>query len=444
MPDFPPVSSVTELELALTSSRPDRAADVALRAFRANTTSLEILRVAANVAASRYDPASGLAPHALAALAAANGLRDVMEPRTHILALLQSAVLAAAEKKLPAPQAAASVVSGEVSHLGRSALLALRASDLRDAESVFLGIVDEGWERRMAGEILFRASVEDPGESGHKLLTSVAAWRLARALGFHNARTLLRPAVQYQVNGEPARRTHEAIVTLMAKEWVDLDALVAGGKPLDDGARARLASSLAMASEESCLASILELLQDGYAATSLAEGVGIEASKRLVAAEGYHPELAHALLGAHAARFVLEYSRSSERIAALLQAAARVRSPAPRLPSVAVSPPAGQEDGLRQVADDLGARRPREAAAHARIYLAEGHPPKRLVATLAYHACLDSSLANQGHNLLLADACAAEHTATKAPDFLIALAKSVAASPKDVAASKAWIAALGL
>lgn len=444
MPDSPQASPVAELELTLTSSRSERAADAALRAFRADTTSLEILRVAARVAASRYDPASRIAPHALAALAAAAGLRDAMDSRAHVLSVLQAVALVAAEKKLSAPQRPASVVSGEVSHLGRSALLAFRAGNLPDAESAFLGIVNEGWERRMAGEILFRASLEDPGEAGHKLLTSVAAWRLARSLGFRDARTLLKPAVQYQVMGEPARRSHEAILALLAKEWADLDALVSGGRPLDDAGRGRLATSLAMPAEEACLASMLDLLHAGYAASSLAEGVGVEASKRLLAAEGYHPELAHSLLCAHATRFVLEFSRSSERVTALFQAAARVRSPAPHLPSVAVSPPLGEDDDLRRITEDLGARRPREAAAHVRVYLAQGHPAKRLVAALAHHACLDSSLANQGHNLLLADACAAEHAATRAPEFLMALAKSVAASPKDVTASKAWTAALGL
>jgi len=444
MPDSPQASPLAELELALAASRSDRAADAVLAALREHVGPVELLRTAARVAASRYDAASRLAPHALPTLAAAAALRDAMDPRHVPLALLQAVVLVAAEKKLPAPQRPPAVVSGEITHLGRSALLALRAGNLSDAEPIFLGIVDEGWERRMAGEILFRAAVEDPGEGGHKLLAAVATWRLARALGFRDARTLLRPAVQYLVNGEPAKRSYAVTMTLLGKERADLDTLASGGKPLDEPARGRLATALATPTDEACAAAILGMLRDGYSASSLALGIGIEASKRLLASEGYHPELAHVLLCAHSARFALEFTRSSDRVYALFRAALRVRSPAPHLPSVAVAEVAGEDAALRQVVEDLASRRPREVAAHVRVYLARGHPAARLVPVLAYHAALDSSLANQGHNLQLADACISEHAATGPPEFLMALAKSVAASPKDVTASKAWAAGLGL
>lgn len=444
MPESPQPSALAELELALASSRADRAAEAALLAVRTAVDPLEILRTAALVAASRYDAASGLAPHAVCTLASVAGLRGRTEPRHYPLAVLQAVVLVAAEKKLPVPQRPPAVVSGEVTHLGRSALLAFRAGAMPDAESIFLGILDEGWERRMAGEVLFRASLEDLGEGGHKLLAAVAAWQLARALGFRAARTILRPAVQYLVRGEPARRAHTAMMAVLGKEWADLDSLASGGRPLDEPARGRMATALATPTDEACAASILELLRDGYAASSLAEGIGIEASKRLLAGEGYHPELAHALLCAHSARFVLEFSRSSERVYAVFVAALRVRSPAPHLPSVAV-PEASDEDGaLKQVVEDLASRRPREAAAHVRVYLARGHAATRLLPAIVYRASLDSSLANQGHNLQLADACTTEYGATKAPEFLMALAKSVASSPKDVTASKAWAASLGL
>jgi hypothetical protein len=444
MPESPQASPLAELELGLASSRADRAADAALQAVRRTIDPLDVLRTAALVAASRYDPASGLAPHALATLASVAGLRGSMDPRHYPLAVLQAVVLVAAEKKLPMPQRPPAVLSGEVTHLGRSALLAFRAGSMSEAESIFLGMLDEGWERRMAGEILFRASLEDLGEGGHKLLASVAMWQLARALGFRDARTVLRPAVQYLVTGEPAKRAHATMMAVLGKEWADLDTLLSGGKPLDEPARGRLATALATPVEEACAASILELLHDGYAASSLAEGVGVEASKRLLAAEGYHPELVHALLCARASRFVLEFSRSGERVYALFEAALRVRSPAPHLPSVAVPEALGEDDALKQVVENLATRRPREAAAHVRVFLARGHAAKRLVAAIAYHASLDSSLANQGHNLQLADACTAEYAATKAPEFLMALAKSVASSPKDVTASTAWAAILGL
>ncbi len=442
MPDSPRASPLAELELALSSSRQDRVAEEAIRAFRAHTPPMEILRVASRAAAVRYDPGSGLPPHGLATLAAVAALQVALDPVDVPLAVLQALALASSEKKLAAPQRPGPLVAGEVSHLGRSALLAARAGSAEEAEYLLLGIVEEGWERRMAGDVLFRAALEDLGDAGHKLLMSVQLWRLARALGFRDARTILRPAVQYLMKGERNRKPYEAAMAVLGKEWVDLDSLASGGRPLDDAGRTRLATLLASSSDEACVASVLALLRDGYAAASLAEGIGIEAAKRLLAAEGYHLELAHGLLYARAARFVLEFSRSSERLTAVFQAALRVRSPAPHLPSVAVPEPSDEDDSLRRIRADLASRRPREAAAHVRVHLVRGHAAKPLLAVLARAASLDSSLANQGHNLLLADACVDEYAVTKAPEFLMALAKSVAASPKDLAGSEAWAHAL--
>jgi hypothetical protein len=442
MPVSPPASPLADVELAVSASRPDRVAAGALRAFRDRVPAVEVLRAAARSAAVRYDPSSGLAPHGLATLAAVAALGSSLDPGDVPLATLQGLVLASSEKKLLAPQPPPARVAGEVSHLGRSVLLAARAGNAEEAESVFLGIVEDGWERRMAGEVLFRAAIEDLGDSGHKLLMSVQLWRLARALGFRDARTVLRPAIQYLLRGERNRRPYEATMAVLGREWVDLDSLASGGRPLDDAGRARLGTTLASSSDEVCVESVLALLRDGYAATSVAEGIGVEAAKRLLSAEGYHLELAHGLLYARAARFVLEFSRSGGRLPAVFQAALRIRSPAPHLPSVAVPEPSDENDSLVRIRADLAGRRPREVAARVRVHLSRRYAAKPLLAALAHAACLDSSLANQGHNLLLADACADEYAATRAPEFLMALAKSVAASPKDLAESEAWSRAL--
>src|SRR5436309_1548841 len=132
------------------------------------------------------------------------------------------------------------VVSGEVTHLGRSFLFAVRAGDVAEAESIFLGMVDEDWERKMAGDMLFRAALEDMGEGGRKLFLSVKTWQLARSLGFKGARTILRPAVDYLVKGPRDRSAFETILGLLGKEWVDLDALSSGGRALDDAGRSRV------------------------------------------------------------------------------------------------------------------------------------------------------------------------------------------------------------
>lgn len=443
MPDSPVASPLAELERVLASSHPDRAAGAALTALQARVPVLEILRVAARTTASRYDPASGLPPHGLATLAAVAWLREWMAPRDVSMAALQAVALSASEKRLDAPQVPAAVVSGEVTHLGRSFVLAARAGAAAEAESLFLGILDEGWERRMAGDVLFRASLEDVGDAGHKLLMSVKAWQLARALGFREARVVVRPALQYLLRGERNRRLYDETLRVLGKEWVDLEGLALGGRPLDEEGRVRLATTVASSSDDACLGSLLGLLRDGYAATSVAEGIGIEAARRLLAAEGYHIELVHVLLFARAARFALEFSRTNERLYAVFEAALRVRSPVPHLPSVSVAEAKDEAASLTRIAEDLRNRRSREVAACVRSYLSHGYPPRPLIEMLAQSASLDSPLANGGHNFLLAEACVAEYAATKAPEFMMAFAKSVAASPKDLTASSAWAKALG-
>src|SRR5207245_7319918 len=106
------------------------------------------------------------------------------------------------------------VVSGEVTHPGRSFLFAVRAGDVAEAESIFLGMVDEDWERKMAGDMLFRAALEDMGEGGRKLFLSVKTWQLARSLGFKGARTILRPAVDYLVKGPRDRTAFDTILAV--------------------------------------------------------------------------------------------------------------------------------------------------------------------------------------------------------------------------------------
>src|SRR5207245_900604 len=193
-------SLLTEVESAVGASRPD-AVDASAKAFRANAPPLEVIRAAARGVALHYDRTSGVAPRSLAILGAAANLISVMQRRFHALPVLQAISFAASEKKASTPAKAALVVSGEVTHLGRSFLFAVRAGDVAEAESIFLGMVDEGWERKMAGDMLFRAALEDMGDGGRKLFLAVKSWQLARSLGFKEARTVLRPAVDYLVNG---------------------------------------------------------------------------------------------------------------------------------------------------------------------------------------------------------------------------------------------------
>src|SRR2546428_717232 len=107
---------------------------------------LELVRAAARGVALHYDRASGVAPRSLAILGAAANLTSVMEPRFQPLPVLQAIAYAAYETKPAAPAKPPLIVSGEVTHLGRSFLFAVRAGDVAEAESIFVGMADEARE----------------------------------------------------------------------------------------------------------------------------------------------------------------------------------------------------------------------------------------------------------------------------------------------------------
>src|SRR5438094_3287236 len=387
-------SLLTEVRTAGGASRSD-AVDAAVKAFRAKAPPLEVIRAAARAVATHYDRISGVAPRSLAILGAAANLTSVMEPRFGALPTLQAVAYAAAEKKARTPAKPPRVVSGEVTHLCRSFLFAVRAGDVAEAESIFLGMVDEGWERKMAGDMLFRAALEDMGEGGRKLFFAVELWQLARSLGFKEARTILRPAVEYLVKGPRDRSSFETILGLLGKEGVDLDALSSCGRALDDAGRSRVTAIASAPSDSACIGQSLSILQDGYAASSIAEGLVVAAARRVLAAKGYDTEAIKRLLFAHTSSFVLMFSRTSERLYALFQAAIRVRSPEPSIIA----------DGDRD-------------------------PAQRNLDRLANCAPRDCARGTDGSNPLRADACTTEFRATPAAPAVMAPGKVLDPGPK--------------
>src|SRR2546423_1390440 len=336
----PSASPLAELESAIQRSKSDRATAAALEAIRAKVPLMEVVRTSARAFVTHYDGASGVAPRSLVALSSAANLMRVMQPRFQPLPILQAVSLVAAAKKADAPAKPAAVVSGEITHLGRSFLFGVRDGNRPEAESIFLGMLAEGKERKMAGDMLFRAAIEDMGEAGRQPL--------------------------------------------------------------------------------------------------IAEGLAVEAAKRVVAATGYDLDSARALMFTHAAGFVLRFSRTSERLYALFQAALRVRSPEPSSLAASASDAPGEGEELCHLAGEFDARKPMEAGARTRAYLSRGYSPSRLLDVLANYACRDSTVSNDGITLIFADTCAAEFLASKAPEIPMALAKMIAASPKDQAAYNRW------
>ena len=434
----PAASSLADLEAAVHRSNVDAAVRAAIEALRAKVSPIEVVRSAGRGFASSYDGTSGAAPRGLVVLSSAVNLLPFLQAQFHPLPILQAVAFVAYEKKAKAPPKPPLAVSGEISHLGRSFLFAARAGDRGEAESIFLGMLPEGRERKMAGDMLFRAAIEDMGEGGRKLMVTVKSWQLARALGFKEARVWLRPAVEYLASGPRDRTAFEGILAALGKEWVDLEALASGGRPLDSEGRSKLAQVSSASDPSACIAGTLALLREGYAAVSVAEGFAIQAASRVVAAKGYDLEAARSAMFAHAARFVLTFSRTGERLYALFQAALRVRSPRTAAIESHVPEAPGEGEELCHLAGAFDARRPDEAVARVRTYLKRGYSSSRLLDVLANYTCRDSAVANDGINLIFADVCATEFLASKAPEHLEALAKMIAASPKDQAAFNAW------
>jgi hypothetical protein len=434
----PTASPLADLESAIRGSKPDRAAQAALDAIRGKVPLAEVVRSAGRAFAAHYDAESGAAPRALVALASAVNLAAVLPVRLRPLPVLQAVNFLAAEKKAGHPAKPPAIVSGEVTHLGRSFLFGVRAGDRAEAESIFLGMLAEGKERKMVGDMLFRAAIEDMGEGGRKVAVAVRSWQLARFLGFREARLILRPAVQYLVSGPRDRTAFETILAVLGKEWVDLEALASGGRPLDDVGRTKVREVASARDPSSCVATTLAVLRDGYAAVSIAEGLAVEASKRVLGAKGYDKDAARAVIFTDVVRFILTFSRTGERLYALFQAALRIRSPEPPSPSSSTPDARGEPEELSRLAAELEARKPADAAARTRAYLARGYSAARLLEMLANHASRDSAVANDGINLIFADACVTEFLASKDPEIPMALAKMIAASPKDQAAFATW------
>src|SRR5213083_3122040 len=183
----PSASPLAELESAVRRSKSDRATTAALDAIRAKVPLMEVVRTAARAFATHYDGASGVAPRSLVALSSAANLIPIMQPRFQPLPILQAVSFVAAAKKADAPARPAVVLSGEITHLGRSFLFGARDGNRPKAESIFLGMLAEGKERKMAGDMLFRAAIEAMGEAGRKPMVAVKAWHLAHSLGFKEA-----------------------------------------------------------------------------------------------------------------------------------------------------------------------------------------------------------------------------------------------------------------
>src|SRR2546427_753525 len=87
-----------------------------------------------------------------------------------------------------------------------------------DATSIFSGLLMEGKERVMAGDILFRVVAEDTVGGGHKLVYAVRAWRLASALGWRRGDVLMGPVIARVATGIQDDAAYKTLMGIWGKE----------------------------------------------------------------------------------------------------------------------------------------------------------------------------------------------------------------------------------
>ena len=388
-----------DLAEAIRSEDGDTALSAGLAAVDAKVPPVEVARTAALAYGESVDVSKGSPLQGLVGLSSSVRLARHLAPRLQALPVLRALPLAAADGKLPPSERRRRVkVSGEISHLTRSFEYAVRTGAFADAVSIFSGLLTEGKERVMAGDILFRVAAEDMVDGGEKLVYAVKAWQLASALGWRGGDVVMGAGVARVATGIQDPSAYKTLMTVWGREKVDIAALGANAGPAEGAERDAILTGLRSASVEECAKGVILALKRGVALDALATVVVREAALRVAAAGAYDLPAIGGLVYADAARWVLRFSKTETRVLPILQACLVLRSQAPR-PTDVRAPPMGARD----------------------------------IETLVYQVCRDGPGGNLGHNLILADAAADEATAYQSPvkEGLGALARAIAQSARD-------------
>src|SRR5436189_5629185 len=91
------------------------------------------------------------------------------------------------------------------------------------------------------------------------------------------------------------RTAFEAILAALGKEWVELEALASGGRPLDQEGRTKVRDIATAPNPSSCVAAALSFLRDGYAGMSIAGGLAVVAAMRVAVGRGHVPSTSRAI-----------------------------------------------------------------------------------------------------------------------------------------------------
>ncbi len=388
---------------AVRAGDPDATLAAGLRAVEAKASGVEIARAGALAYGLSVDVSAEYPPHGLLALSAAIRLARHLAPRLQALPVLLALVLAAADPKLPhSERRKRAKVSGEIGHLTRSFEYAVRAGAFADAVSIFSGLLTEGKERVMAGDILFRVASEDGVHGGQKLVCAVKAWQLASALGWRAGDVVMGPVIARVATGIQDAAAYKTLMAGWGREKVDIAAIGGNAGGAEGADRDAVLAALRSPSAEACAKGVILALKRGVALDALASVVVREAALRVAAAGTYDLAAIGGFVYADAARWVLRFSRTETRVLPLLQACLVLRSQAPK-PTEVRAPPMGARD----------------------------------IESLVYQVCRDGPAGNLGHNMILADAAIDEATAypSTVKEGLGALARAIARSPRD---EKGW------
>jgi len=412
----------------------DRDATLAagLRAVEARAPHLEVARAGALAYASSVDVSPEYPPHGFLALSAAVRLARHLPPNLAPLPVLQALTLAAADGKLPASEhRRRTAVAGEISHLTRSFEYAVRTGAFGDAVSIFSGLLREGRERVMAGDVLFRVAAEDMVMAGHKLIYAVKGWQLASALGWRAGDVVMGPAVARVATRIQDPTAFRTLMAAWGREKVDLAAVGGNAGPAEGAERAAIREALRATTPDACAAGVVLALKRGVALDAIA-GVAVEEAADRVAGLGSHDLVpVHGLIFADLARWVLAFSRTESRVYPLLQACLLLQSQS-AFPALRPEARSSGHGDLRTIAGAMEAGRAREAGEAVHGYVALGADRPRFLELLAVQACRDDPSVTMGHNLILADAAIQEATAhpASASPALVALAHALALSPR--------------
>jgi len=424
--------STDEVRAAVRGQDPDGARRAAIGTLEAGTPWLEVARAAALAYGESVDVSPEFPPHGVMIASAAVRLARHLPPIAQPVPIIEAVAAMAAERKLAkGEQRRPLKIAGEISHLSRSFEYAVRAGASQDGVSVYAGLLQEGKERVMAGDALFRVAAEDMVAGGHKLLFSVAAWQLARALGWRAGNVIMAPAVRFVAGGIRERASYETFLAVLGKEKLDLEAVAGNAVPPDDADRSALRAAMRGASPEACARQVIESLKRGLSLDGVASIAVEEAAARLSSANLYDLPALHAFLYTDTARWVLRFSKTHTRLFPLVQACLLLQAQKRPVgaPTVMSS---GDEAGLRSgIRAAIESRASEEASARTRGYVSKGYPPATLVAMLGYDACRDAPAS--GHNVELASAVADEVLVHRppTPDALPALARILSVCPRD-------------